>query len=62
MFDTTVRKIGLGDYTYEEQYDAHECLIQLLEKCYTDNIDNSMFQVAMHESTVCQMIGDKLDT
>ena len=32
MFDTTVRKIGLGDYTYEEQYDAHECLIQLLER------------------------------
>ena len=53
------RNIGL---TYEEQYDAHECFIQLLVKCYTDNIDNSMFQVAMHESTICQMIGDTLDT
>ena len=30
-----------------------------LEKCYADN---SLFQVAMHESTVCQMIGDRLDT
>ena len=57
-----IRNLGLRNYKYGTQDDAHECLTQLLEKCYPDNVDNSMFQVAMHESTVCQIIGDRPDT
>ena len=57
-----IRNLGLCNYKYGTQHDAHECLIQLLEKCYPDNVDNSMFQVAMHESMVCHIIGDRPDT
>ena len=57
-----IRNLRLRNYKYGTHHNAHECLIQLLEKCYPDNVDNSMFQVAMHELTVCQIIGDRPDT
>ena len=57
-----VRNLGIRNYRYRTQHDAQECLIHILENCYHNNSDGCMFQVAMHESTVCQMINGRDDT
>ena len=43
------------------QYDAHECLIQLLEKIYPNIGNNCMFKVGTLETTVCQNCGHSID-
>ena len=48
-----VQNLGLRDYSLGMQYDAHECLLQLLEKIYPVINDDCMFKVAILESTLC---------
>ena len=47
-----MRQIGLRDYVVGMQYDAHKCLIQILEKIYS-NLDNCAFTVLCLESVQC---------
>ena len=48
-----VQNLGLRDYSLGMQYDAHECLLQLLEKIDPAINDDCMFKVSIPESTLC---------
>ena len=50
-----VQNLELPDYTFKMQYDAHECLTQLLSKIYPDITDECIFKLTMLESTVCEI-------
>ena len=49
-----VQNLELPDYTFKMQYDAHECLTQLLSKIYPGITDECIFKLTMLESTVCE--------
>ena len=42
---------------YESEYDAHKCLLQLLQKIYTSIKDNCIFKIDKFESTLCNDCG-----
>ena len=46
-----VKNLQLENYTFKDQYDAHECLIQILENVFQN--DNSIFKFRVNESTIC---------
>ena len=48
-----VPKLGLYDYVLGMQYDAHECLLQLLASIYPNVNDDCMFKIDKLESTLC---------
>ena len=52
-----VRYVGLQHYEPGIQYDAHECLLQLLAKIYPDINDDCMFKINKLESTLCNDCG-----
>ena len=47
-----VRYLGLQHYEGGIQYDAHECLLQLLAKIYPDINDDGMFKINKLDSTL----------
>ena len=53
----SVRKLGLQHYESEIQYDAHECLLQLLAKNYPNINDDCMFKNNNLESKLCNDCG-----
>ena len=44
----------LNGYTPGQQYDAHEYLIQLLQKFYPEVNDDWIFKISLLESTMCE--------
>ena len=52
-----VRYLGLQHYEPGMQYDAHECLLQLLAKIYPNINDDCMFKINKLESTLCNDCG-----
>ena len=48
-----VRYLGLQHYEPGMQYDAHECLLQLLAKIYPNINDDCMFKINKLELTLC---------
>ena len=52
-----VRYVGLLRYELGMQYDAHECLLQLLAKIYPNINDDCMFKINKLESTLCNDCG-----
>ena len=44
----------LNDYISGQQYDAHECLVQLLQKFYPEINDDCIFRISLLESTMCE--------
>ena len=52
-----VRSSSLQGYECGMQYDAHECLLQLLAKIYPIIIDDCMFKTNKLESTLCNDCG-----
>ena len=48
-----MRYLGLQHYEPGMQYDAHECLLQLLAKIYPSINDDCMFKIDKPESTLC---------
>ena len=48
-----VQNLGLSDYEVGMQYDAHECLLLLLNKIYPV-INDCIFKVVKLETTVCE--------
>ena len=50
---TYISDIDLQYYVLGMQYDAHECLLQLLAKIYSDINVNCMFKIDKLESTLC---------
>ena len=42
---------------YESEYDAHKCLLQLVQKIYTSIKDNCIFKIDKFESTLCNDCG-----
>ena len=59
-----VQLLGLPNYIVGRQYDAHECLLQFLDRIYPRITDDCMFKVAMLESLVCDdnNCGKRIDT
>ena len=53
-----VRCLGLQNYEPGMQYDAHECLLQLLAKIYPINDDDCMFKINKLESALCNDCND----
>jgi len=49
-----VRDLGLSNYIFGSQYDAHECLLQILDKIYPSVTGDCLVKISMLESTVCQ--------
>ena len=49
--------LGLQHYEPGMQYDAHECLLQLLAKIYPNINDDGMFKINKLESTLCNDCG-----
>ena len=47
------RYLNLRLYEHGMQYDAHECLLQLLEKIYPNVNDECIFKIDKLESTIC---------
>ena len=52
-----VRYLDLQHYKPGIQYDAHECLLQLLVKIYRNINDDYMFKIDKLESTLCNDCG-----
>ena len=52
-----MRYLSLQHYEPEMQYDAHECLLQLLAKIYPNINDDVMFKINKLESTLCNDYG-----
>ena len=52
-----VRYLGLQHYEPGMQYDAHECLLQLVAKLYPNINDDCMFMINKLESTLCNDCG-----
>ena len=52
-----VRYVGLLRYEPGMQYDAYECLLQLLAKIYPNINDDCMFKVNKLDSTLCNDYG-----
>ena len=52
-----VMYLGLQHYEHGMQYDAHECLLQLLVKIYPNINDDCMFKINTLESTPCNDCG-----
>ena len=50
-----VKNLQLENYNFKDQYDAQECLIQILENVFSN--DNNMFKFCVNESTVCHGLG-----
>ena len=48
---TYVQNLGLSNYVFSSQHDAHECFIHILDKCFP-NIDQSIFQNNVTVSTI----------
>ena len=44
----------LNGHILGQQYDAHDCLIQLLPKFYPEVNDDSIFNIPLLESTMCE--------
>ena len=51
----------LSNYSYGNQYDAHECLINILDNCFPDNSDGCIFQIKIFESIECEKQLDELN-
>ena len=49
-----VQDLGLTEYRFHEQYDAHECITQFLNNIYPTITDDCMFKVQKLESIVCR--------
>ena len=49
--------LGLQHYEPGMQYDAHECLLQLLAKIYPNINDDCMFKINKLELTLCNNCG-----
>ena len=49
-----MQNLGLRNYVVGMQYDAHEYLLQLMEKSYPVINDHCMFKLAKLESTLCE--------
>ena len=52
-----VRYLGLQHYEPGMQYDAHECLLELLVKIYPNINDDCIFKINKLESTLCNDCG-----
>ena len=52
-----MRYFGLQHYEPGMQYDAHECLLQLLAKIYPNINDECMFKINKLESILCNDCG-----
>ena len=48
-----IKKMNLIEYHHGEQYDAHECLIQILDKTYPSLTSDNLFKVEILESVLC---------
>ena len=48
-----VRYLAVHNYEHEMQYDAHECLMQLLAKAYPNINDDCVFKINKLDSTLC---------
>ena len=48
-----VQNLGLSNYVFGSQHDAHECLIHILDKYFSD-LDQSIFQNKVMHSTICK--------
>lgn len=44
----------LNDYMPGQQYDAHQCLIQLLQKFYSEVNDDCIFKMPLLQSIMCE--------
>ena len=53
--------LNLQHYEPGMQYDAHECLLQLLEKIYLNVRDDYIFKIDKLESTICNNCGHAAD-
>jgi len=49
-----IRDLRLHNYVFGSQYDAHECLLQILNKIYSSVTNDCLFKISVLESTVCQ--------
>ena len=49
-----LQDLGLANYIFRTRYDAHECLLQVLDKMYPNITDDCMFKVVMLESIICE--------
>ena len=56
-----VQLLGLPNYIFGRQYDAHECLMKFLDKIYPRITDECMFKVTMLEWLVCDNCGKRID-
>ena len=52
-----VRYLSLQGYELGMQYDAHECLLQLLSKIYPNFNDDCMFKIDKLGSALCNDCG-----
>ena len=57
-----VRYLNLLGYEPGMQYDAHECLLQLLLNIYSSINDDCIFKIDKHESTLCDKCGHTANT
>ena len=48
-----VRRLALTGYQFRHQYDAHECLLHILNKVYPTITDNCIFTIPCLESIQC---------
>ena len=48
-----VQLLGLPNYIFGRQYDAHECLLEFLDRIYPIITNDCMFKVSMLESVAC---------
>ena len=49
-----VTNIGLRNYRFRSQHDAHECLINIIENCYPDQTVRCMFQYHTQQTLICE--------
>ena len=52
-----MKYLSLQGYEQYMQYDAHECLLQLLAKIYPSINEDCMFKIDKLESTLCNDCG-----
>ena len=50
-----VQNLCLNNYVFDSQHHTWECLIHILTNAFFLNIDQSMFQIRLIESTTCEI-------
>ena len=49
-----VQNIGLDNYQFGDQYDAHECLKTIIDNCYPSIAQTCLFTFDVRESLICE--------